>query len=169
MPKKQQSLNQFTNLTWDDLNDWAGSKIVSRGRSYQQQGMVSELAMTDDGALIAWVEGSEQYATRVASGEDGLPESSCTCPYEFDCKHAVAVVLEYLERCKNNQSVSKAKKGDEWLALLEDEERDNAENEPVLPAAEKTQIDELLMGKTKAQLIELIHELAEKYPEMARD
>ena len=94
MEKKENHLDRFADLTWDNLNECAGSRIVSRGRSYQQQGRVSELAATSDGDLIAWVEGSKRYATKVSLDEDGLPNSICTCPYEFDCKHGVAVLLE---------------------------------------------------------------------------
>ena len=43
MVRQNKTKNRFADLTWDDLNDWAGSKIVSRGRRYQQQGRVSEL------------------------------------------------------------------------------------------------------------------------------
>jgi uncharacterized Zn finger protein len=74
MQKKNKSLDQFADLTWNDLEKWAGSRIVGRGRSYWQQGRVSELAATSDGALIAWVEGSERYVTKVDMDEDGLPD-----------------------------------------------------------------------------------------------
>jgi uncharacterized Zn finger protein len=117
MPKND--LNRFTDLTWDDLNEWAGGRIVSRGRSYQQQGYVSGIAITEDDGLIAWVNGSERYATVVNMDDDGLPISNCTCPYEFDCKHGVAVVLEYLEQVENNRRIPKASKDDERLTFLE--------------------------------------------------
>ena len=58
-------MDLFTGLTWDDLNKWAGSKIVARGHAYQKQGLVSELAQAEDGSLIGWVDGSDLYATRV--------------------------------------------------------------------------------------------------------
>ena len=28
----------WSSLTWDDLDDWAGSRCVSRGQAYQRQG-----------------------------------------------------------------------------------------------------------------------------------
>lgn len=111
-------MSQLKDLTWDDLNEWAGSKIVSRGRSYQQQGRVSESAHTEDGALVAWVDGSDRYATTVDSGDDGTLSSMSTCPYELNCKHGVAVVLEYLERAEHNRRVPHVGSGDERLALL---------------------------------------------------
>ena len=71
MPKKKTRLDRFSDLTWNDIEKWAGGKIVSRGKSYQRQGRVSDLAVTDAGSLITWVDGMERYATRVVMDEDG--------------------------------------------------------------------------------------------------
>lgn len=171
MTKKKTQLSPLKDLTWDDLNEWAGSKIVSRGRSYQQQGRVSELAHTEDGALVAWVDGSDRYATTVDSGDDGTLSSMCTCPYELNCKHGVAVVLEYLERAEHNRRVPHVGSGDKRLALLAHEDRDDeiGEDEIALSSKGGTEIDVFLKGKTKAQLIQLFHEIAEQYPEIAQE
>jgi uncharacterized Zn finger protein len=171
MPKKKTRLHRFSDLTWNDIEEWAGGKIVSRGRSYQRQGRVSDLAVTDDGSLIAWVDGTERYATRVVMDENGLPDSICTCPYELDCKHGVAVVIEYLKWVENNRRVPKAKQDDDRLKLLEDGDRDDEPNddENAMPEDIRQDILGFLKGKTKAQLIDLIHDLAGQYPEMARD
>ena len=171
MRKKKAQLDRFSDLTLNDIEEWAGGKIVSRGKSYQQQGLVSDLAVTDDDSLIAWVDGAERYATRVVIDDEGLPDSICTCPYELNCKHGVAVVIEYLKRVENNRHVPKAKQDDDRLELLEDEEREDEPNddENVMSEDMQQDIDGFLKGKTKAQIIDLIHDLAEKYPEMARD
>ena len=171
MPKKKTRAKRFSDLTWNDFEEWAGGKIVSRGKSYQRQGRVSDLAITDDGSLIAWVDGTERYATKVVMDENGLPDSICSCPYELDCKHGVAVVIEYLKRVENNRGVPKAKPDDDRLELLEDEDWDDEPNddENAMPEDMRQGIDGFLKGKTKAQLIDLIHELAEQYPEMAED
>lgn len=163
MPKKRKKAKQFSDLSWDDMENWAGGKIVSRGRSYQQQGRVSDLAVTGDGSLIAWVNGTRRYATRVTLEEDGLPDSICTCPYELDCKHGVAVVLEYLERMENDRPVPKINQDDDRLELFEDDEE---EDEDAFSEDMRQHIDAFLKGKTKAQLIELIHDLAAEYPEL---
>jgi uncharacterized Zn finger protein len=162
-------MSLFGDLTWDDLNRWAGSKIASRGRKYQQQGRVSELAQTEGGALVAWVSGSARYATKVEAGDDGMPSSICTCPYELNCKHGVAVVLEYLQRV--DQGVPRAGGGDERLLLLADGDRDDesGQDESTLSYDAAEEIDAFLQGKSKAQLIELIQELAEQHPEIAQD
>lgn len=90
----------YKKLTWDDLVDWFEDRIVDRGQKYQKQGRVSDLSTTQDGNLIAWVEGTKRYATTVEITEGELLDSWCTCPYAADCKHGVAVILEYLECIK---------------------------------------------------------------------
>ena len=61
MAKKKKQTDKFINLTWDDLEEWAGYKIVSRGKRYQKQGRVSMLARTEDGNLDTIVKGSDIY------------------------------------------------------------------------------------------------------------
>ena len=100
MPKKKKPKDPFSELTWGDLEAWAGHRIVTRGKNYQRQGHVSNLFQTAEGGLVAWVEGTKRYATLVEIDEHGDPESVCTCPYGNDCKHAVATVLEYLAYLK---------------------------------------------------------------------
>lgn len=77
-----------------------------------------ELAVTQSGDLVAWVSGSSTYATKV-SLDKGALASVCTCPYYRACKHAVAVILEYLDCFENRQNVPEAGKDDERLALVE--------------------------------------------------
>ncbi|MCK9376592.1 MAG: hypothetical protein M0P73_10620, partial [Syntrophobacterales bacterium] len=167
MVNKKTPLDRFVDLTWKDIETWAGGTTVSRGKNYQRQGRVADLAVTDDGGLIAWVNGSERYATMVVMDENGLPNSTCTCPYERDCKHGVAVVIEYLKQVENNCQVPKVKQDDERLILLADGGRDD--DEGLVSEDIRQDIDGFLQGKTKAQLINLIHDLAGQYPEMARE
>jgi len=107
-------------LTWDDLEAWAGTKIISRGTSYQKSGYVRDLAVIRTGSLLAWVRGTENYATTVSMERKRL-SSDCTCPYGGTCKHAVAVVLEYLDQLQKNATIPVAEEDDERLILLEDE------------------------------------------------
>jgi len=107
---------KFEDLTWEDLNAWAGSRVVARGKSYR--GNVEDLCVTADGRLLAWVNGSEQYATVVSLPQKGKPDSVCTCPYGTACKHAVATILVYLEAVKARKSVPVAEADDERLEEL---------------------------------------------------
>ncbi|MEP6936333.1 MAG: SWIM zinc finger family protein, partial [Nitrospirota bacterium] len=121
----------FKDLTWDDLLEWAGATIVSRGQSYQRSRQVQELARTLRGGLIAWVQGTHRYATMVETKYKELI-SACTCPFGGVCKHAVAVVLDYLEHAKHNRTIPTTTEQDRRLQLLEntanDEEWDEEED-----------------------------------------
>ncbi len=55
----------WSKLTWDDLDEWAGARTVSRGRSYQRNGRVKHLCISESGTLLAWVHGGDRYAARV--------------------------------------------------------------------------------------------------------
>ena len=92
----------FVNLSWDGLEQWAGAAILERGKSYRRR--VQDLAITDDHHLIAIVNGTEQYITHVWL-EQGKPACACSCPYWNDCKHAVAVILAYLDNIQSKTTV----------------------------------------------------------------
>ena len=65
-------------LTWDDLDRWAGSRSVSRGRSYQNQGRVKDLAISADDRLLATVQGGDRYVVSVwlNAGKSGMTKSN---------------------------------------------------------------------------------------------
>ena len=52
---------RWSALTWDDLEQWAGHRSVERGRSYERQGGVRDLAVSDEGKLLATVQGGKRY------------------------------------------------------------------------------------------------------------
>lgn len=118
MATKFAALAPFRSLTWEDLETWAGSKTVERGRSYWHGGQVRALARTPQGHIVAWVQGEERYATRVW-WQEGRLASACTCPIGWACKHAVAVILECLDHMAENRSIPLAVPKDRRLELLE--------------------------------------------------
>jgi uncharacterized Zn finger protein len=176
MARKRKESDLFEGLTWNDLTSWAGNKIVDRGKSYQRSGYVKDLARTPDGSLIAWVEGTKRYATQVFFEDDEL-ESICTCPYWDTCKHAVAVVVEYLEKLNKQVKIPKATKTDRRLKLLKEffDDEDWVEEDDDLNEFDEVYrqtdaiadikfLEPFLKKHTKAQLVELIKELARQYP-----
>ncbi|MCB2148968.1 MAG: hypothetical protein KQI81_20975 [Deltaproteobacteria bacterium] len=171
MPKKKTKLDKFIDLTWNDLEEWVGRKIVSRGKNYQRQGRVCDLAVTENDGLIAWVDGTERYATKVVMDGNGLPDSICTCPYEFDCKHGVAVVIEYIKQIEDNRRFPKASRDDSRLKMLEDEdwEDESIDEEMAVSEDRRKEVGQFLKDKTKAQLIDLIHEIVQQHPEVCQE
>lgn len=166
----KQSKKDFQDITWSDLESWAGSKIVSRGRAYQKSKSVTEIALTAAGEIVAWVDGSSTYATRV-SLDNGQISSVCTCPYHSACKHAVAAVLEYLNCLENDGKVPKAEKNDERLILTEQDNGDKEyEDDAYLDSSTGESIlDDFLRKKTKAELLELIKGLVKQHDEISEE
>ena len=167
--------NLFQALTWDDLTQWAGATIVERGKTYQRSRYVNNLAFSPTGELLAWVDGRERYATLVDIRDGPHLQAKCTCPYWSNCKHAVAVVLEYLAQVRNHQEIPVAGEQDPRLVQInrptasrDDDDDDDDLDEvdfPVRPSS--TQRAEALRAyleqQTKPQLIELIETLARRY------
>ena len=115
----------WTALTWNDLERWAGSRSVARGRSYQRGDRVKDLKISSDGALLATVVGGARYVTTVALSpgrKHTSLESVCTCPVGASgCKHAVAVVAEYLQALADGRDVPVATEDDpRWVKLDSD-------------------------------------------------
>jgi uncharacterized Zn finger protein len=177
MKKEALKRDLFGKLTWDDLQEWAGSRVLSRGQSYQRSHRVKELAQTQTESLVAWVQGGQRYATEV-DFEEGELISICTCPYGNNCKHAVAVVLEYLEHVKKNKKVPQVSRKDKRLVLLrdftdeqawddEDEEYEGIDHDELAPKksgkTEPIALRGFLEQQNKEQLIALIEELAGKH------
>ena len=119
MAKKSSQSKLFENLAWDDLQEWAEAAIVTRGRRYQQSRLVQDLSCTPDEGLVAWVQGSPRYATQVEIDGTGQLASRCSCPYWTTCKHAVAVVLEYLECVQSEKDILTVSGRDRRLCLLQ--------------------------------------------------
>ena len=186
--KKRSQADPFEELTWNDLQKWAGTKIVSRGRSYQRHGLVRALARTPEGGLVAWVQGTHKYATRVDFEREELT-SLCTCPYQGRCKHAVAVVLEYLECLQQSREVPQGKEDDRRLMLVknaaeaepmgdgweeDDDDEENIESEEGIEISTSKRKDKavseslhsFLEPMTKTELIALLSEIAGRYPDV---
>ncbi len=181
----------WADLAWDDLEAWSGSRSLERGRNYQRSGHVQKLGRSADGVLLAWVQGTHRYATTVeltsASGKAAL-KSRCSCPVGFDaCKHAVAVVLDYLAALKEGRAVPEAGADDRRWGLVEDatedaaspsseegdDEGDDAQPSPrVAQPARMSKAEKLRPYVEKmppAELTALVLELADTYPRVRRD
>lgn len=172
------------NLTWDDLRQWAGSKILGRGKAYIKN--VYDLSQTESGGLIAWVSGSEDYATHVEPGQNGELECFCSCPYEWGpCKHIVALILAGLEEIKAGKDIPLVdREGELYLTLLDaaddddDELWDEDSDEKEVIKTEKGTSSEppgknpaliaILEKKSKEELVTLLLDFSGRHPEVKR-
>lgn len=169
MKSKTQPLPGLSGLTLDDLEDWAGETILSRGDKYQRQDRVKDLAITEDNGLIAWVQGSKRYATKVILDEDGRLTANCACLCDFVCKHAVAVVIDYLDKIGRNKTLPRVDDDDERIDLLTPdiwEENISGKTKAAEVAAE---IIDALKSKTKNQLVELLSDIIRSHSDIAKE
>lgn len=199
------SQNQgWTALSWDDLTEWAGPRSVERGRAYQRQRRVHDLAISEDSWLLATVTGGERYAVTVwceqSAKKGGALYSRCTCPVGASgCKHAAAVVAEYLERLGEGAETPVADQDDErWVMLADesgeeddDDEADDLDldskdddNEEVFYVhrhrhpeasgrktlkASNEKIRKHIEAKSHDELVELVWALTERFPELREE
>lgn len=186
-------------LTWDDLEQWAGGRSVERGRTYQRGGRVKDLKVSEAGVLLATVIGSDRYATTVALGPGRKRpslESVCTCPLGISgCKHAVAVVADYLQALADDREVPVATEDDPRWAKLDSDQADedddwddeNIEDDedeypvrkvrsPRRPARPQAggvnwddKIEQHLRAKSQGELADLTWSLVRRFPEVYQE
>jgi uncharacterized Zn finger protein len=181
------------NLSLENLRDWAGTKILSRGKSYVRN--VKQLSRMENNSLAAWVSGSEEYATTVQLDPDGDFYYFCTCPYDWGpCKHAVAVVLAAAEFVKQKKDIPLlTEDNDLFQALFDDSDDDDGDDDdewqeddddgdeewqeeddkPVITAqpAEgkgKARLKKIFERLDKEELVTLLMDLASRFPEIER-
>jgi len=121
--RERTAAQDWNSLTWEDLELWAGDRSVQRGRSYQRDGRVTNLVISEEARLLANVAGGARCvvsAWLVPEKKQGVRlDSRCTCPVgHSDCKHAVAVVASNLQAVAEGESVpTAAPDGRRWAKL----------------------------------------------------
>lgn len=166
----------FAELTWEDLDAWAGSRTATRGFDYQKKGLVHELARTPGGGFVAWVQGEARYATRV-EWQNGKLVSTCSCPVGTACKHAVAVILAGLAELKEKRSPPAVDEADPRLLLLARPPGDEEDDDGEPPGAarrsrarrpSRASLHAFLEQHPREWLISFLEELAEREPAVRR-
>ena len=172
----------FSELTWNDLLNWAGSRTLKRGEDYFKRGRVTNLRISP-GGILANVSGSDEYTTLVTihgQGQQKEITSDCTCPYGSGCKHAVATVLAFSQAIKDKRKVPTAQSTDPDIMKMkglddgEDEEDDYDDPGDTQTRSKKSSakstpdndIAEFLGQRDKEFLKKLVITLANKYPEV---
>jgi len=163
-------------LDRQELVDWVGSTIYSRGNSCVAA--VSELSRIEDGRLVAWVSGAEKYVTTVRRDGQGDFDYTCTCPYEYEgtCKHVVAVLLAALCRLERKQEIPLLDpESDLYLELSDflDDQGVMDDDEGVagsgkLPEGIPGETGLMLEKKSRAELLGIFAALLRDYPSVAK-
>lgn len=165
-----EQLKKFADLTWQELEAWAGPRVVDRGKRYTKR--VRALGIASRGGLAARVTGTAMYATWVDRREGGDLVSCCSCPFAWGpCKHAVALVLLALEALKDGLDLPAA---DPEIEDRLDDLRlpeaaafyggDLAGTGPPDGRPSSTDLHDYIRGLDRDDLVDLLIELAESLP-----
>lgn len=165
--KTSPSSSPFSNLTWDDLENWVGDRILARAKRYQKNRAVEELALIDDDQLLAKVQGSHPYSLYVSIDDEGSLDSQCSCPYRYDCKHAAAAVIEAVFLLKDCREIPPAESypslHQAYLDMTTLDElaplKDNA------PRGERS-LEDYLSSLSRSELKKLTLDLTRKFPDV---
>ena len=166
-------INRFKKLTWNDLEEWAGDRILNRGENYFKKGRAYNLRKMPEG-ILGNVSGSSNYTTLVSfEGKKKTSlKSQCTCPYGSDCKHAVAVILTFLDLHKNKKNIKDGNLNDPDFLKLQrkyaaaGEYYDDWDSDIFEPVGGKKkeeieiELKSYLQEKSKKGLVELLIEIS---------
>ena len=104
MDEKLKSL--LSAATDESLFAWTDPRMV--GRAYGYRDKVEELAHVDGMGVVAKVNGTNSYYTRVFLCKDGGLESECSCPVGRRCKHAVAAIMSCAKKLSAGHPIDEA-------------------------------------------------------------
>jgi len=150
---------RFKRLTLSELLDWAGTTLLSEAKQFRRQ--VKALAYTPTGILVAWVEERIPYATRVDIQNDGQLSAECSCGHWGPCKHAVAVILEYLEQVRRNQEIPTVTDQTDPRLLPQ-----LTHLTPDKQGVSQEVLHRYLLKQTQEQLIDLLVDIIQQFPEV---
>ena len=78
-----------------DLKNRVPDIIFKQGLDYFKEGRV-KIKQWDTFSVLASVQGTYPYIVRLST-DDRTFDATCTCPYNYTCKHAVAVALKVID------------------------------------------------------------------------
>lgn len=132
----------MTFFTEKDIQIECDSGSFRRGYQYFQSARVTQVEIEDTGhdfvRIIGEVTGSYPYTQNIVvyRSEHYLDISGdCSCPVSFNCKHVVAVLLNYLDKQKTrkikniSKSASESQKIDQWFNELANLSKVRSEND----------------------------------------
>ena len=97
-------IKTIKDITIEDIQDLFDSVIHLRGEEYFEEGLVISIEPLNTNTITGIVRGNQNYTVSVTI-DDGNLICDCSCPCDFDCKHAAALLLKWLS-IKNKQSAS---------------------------------------------------------------
>ena len=105
------------------------------------------MELIDDKTLIGTVIGNNKYKVTISIDSERGIICDCTCPCDFSCKHAAALLLKWFDEKKSYK-------------------RENSNSVSSKSFEKEETINEILQKKNKEELIELITNFLSKEPKL---
>lgn len=91
-------MTMLPNLSEDQIRAWADERSFSRGREYaRSEAVVNPRIQGTTLKAECWGSAAEPYRVEVTLGDRGIHSALCSCPVGIQCKHAVALLLTWLQ------------------------------------------------------------------------
>lgn len=126
-------------LDTDDVRDLFGSEIYIRGEEYFENGCVVSIELINSDTIAGIVRGNDDYNVSVSVDDTGDIVCDCSCPCDFDCKHAAALLLK-------------------WLSVKGQYARGDKNRR-------KETLDDMISKKSKEELANILKNIVVKHPE----
>jgi hypothetical protein len=134
-------------MNLSNFEEWIEEKILKRGLDYFNKGKVISLKTTDGSHFKAKIDGSDVYNVEIILSGDVVLNIYCDCPYNGGyCKHKAACLF----------------------ALKRGRFSSTEESEPTPSDTSKGGLDSILLNLQKDELIRIIQNISEEYPEIEK-
>ena len=140
-------MNSIKKITKEDIEELFDGRIFSRGEEYFEEGLVESVELLDENTIIGTVVGNDRYKVTISVDSEGDIGCDCTCPYEFNCKHAAALLLKWMS-IKSNFN-----KRDNMIKINQGQ-------------FNKDTIKDIISKKSKEELSEFILDFLNRNPEL---
>ena len=161
------STSKWSFVTKEHLKDCFSSSVITRGMNYQKTGKVLEISF-DGNNLKGIVKGTKKYkvVVSISNAEEIIDdqsficlESICNCPYQIDCKHAVALLAELMENKGNIHSKTKSSNKEVSVET----------NKLITPETDQLMLNhfaELKKDELATYALKLLHLIPQKYEDL---
>ena len=140
-------MTSIKKIAEEDIEDLFDERIFSRGEEYFEEGLVESVELLDENTIIGTVVGNDRYKVTIFIDSEGDIGCDCTCSYEFNCKHAAALLLKWMS-IKSNFN-----KKDNGIKINQDHFNEDT-------------IKDIISKKSKEELSELILDILNRNPEL---
>lgn len=136
-------MKTIKDITIEEVQDLFDSVIYLRGEEYFECDCVKSIEPLDSSTIVGVVRGNQDYNVTVAIDSEEDIVCECSCPCDFNCKHAAALLLKWLSiKDGYNKELKKAN------------------------ARKKESISDILGKKSREELIGLLDEFTQRHPDL---